>query len=109
MNNKWNKEIKKISKIIKDLSDKNENITYFNLHKKIFSDFNLEKKSDFIQKRTLGTLFDGVFLKNKKQIDYRSSDRGLKYTLDGVHLNSYGAQKIADIFYDQIIEIQNSL
>jgi len=109
LNNKWNKEIRRISKIIKDVSDLNDNITYLDLPNKIFSNRCKGKKSKFIQKSSLGVFFESIFLKNKNQIDNRSENRGLKFTLDGIHLNSLGAQKIAEIFHNQIIDIQNSL
>lgn len=109
LNNKWNKEIRRISKIIKDVSDSYENTIYLDLPKKVFSNIDKEKKSKYIQKSSLGTFFESIFLKRNNQINSRSESRGLKFTLDGIHLNSYGAEKIAEIFYEQIIDIQNNL
>ena len=98
--NIWNKKLRILSKLINELSNKRENVFYIDLHEEIRLD---KQKNNYIARNAFRVLLDALFLRSKDQVDKKSSKRGLSYTLDGVHLNSKGAQIVADIFYKQII------
>jgi lysophospholipase L1-like esterase len=97
--NIWNEKLGKYSDIIQGVSNEKDNVIYLDLLK----DISLDKQSShYIANNIFRLVFDAVFLRTQKQIDNKSADRGLIYTLDGVHLNSKGAQKVADVLYKQI-------
>ena len=43
-------------------------------------------------------------LNDQKRVDKKSKERNLFFTLDGVHLNSRGAELVADVFYRYIVK-----
>ena len=49
---------------------------------------------------------DEMKLKTNSQIDRQADERGLHTTLDGVHLNSTGADIVANEFMDTITAVQ---
>lgn len=47
-------------------------------------------------------MVDIFFYKKPSRIDRLSKERGLHLTLDGIHLNSTGAQIVAEIYASEI-------
>ncbi len=43
-------------------------------------------------------MLDALMLRSQIRVDHVAAERGLYVTLDGVHLNSAGAQLVADAF-----------
>lgn len=107
INNKWNKKLDSISKIIKKVSKEYDNIEFVDIRKKIYPKLKI-KKTDYIMKNPLKILMDYLRFKNPKKVDEKSKLRDLQFTLDGVHLNSNGAKIVADIFYKKIKEIEKN-
>jgi len=60
--------------------------------------------SGFINTNVIRVLLDVLFYKSPLRIDKLSQKRGLHLTLDGVHLNSKGADIVAQQ-YSSIIEL----
>lgn len=60
--------------------------------------------SGFVNTNVMRVLLDVLFYKNPFRIDKLSRKRGLHVTLDGVHLNSKGANIVAQQ-YSSIIEL----
>lgn len=48
---------------------------------------------------------DALFYKSSLRIDHLSSKRGLKYTIDGIHLNSHGALIVAEKYGEYVEEL----
>jgi hypothetical protein len=48
---------------------------------------------------------DVLFYKKPSRIDKLSKERGLQFTLDGVHFNSSGAQIVADVYASAIEQL----
>lgn len=105
INNKWNKKLDNISKIIKHVSKEYDNIEFVDIRKKIYPKLKT-KKTDYIMKNPLKILMDYLRFKNPKKVDEKSELRSLQFTLDGVHLNSAGAKIVSDIFYKKIKEFE---
>ena len=40
------------------------------------------------------------------RVDEKAAERGLYFTLDGVHLNSVGAEMVADMFSKAVVKEQ---
>jgi lysophospholipase L1-like esterase len=102
VNNSWNREIEELSRIIQKTSTSYENVEYLDLRKIIFPKLDDQNLSEYLPESATRVALDLILLKQKEQIDKKSSDRGLIFTLDGVHLNSRGAEIVADIFLEPI-------
>ena len=95
LENHTNKEIKELSALIKSLSEK-ELIDYMNLHTIFEKELASRDSSTYIPTNPFRVMLDVFFYKSEARIDRLSSQRGLKLTLDGIHLNSTGARIVAD-------------
>ena len=102
MNNQWNKEIEELSRIIEKVSASYENVEYLDLRKIIFPKLVDQNVSEYLPESATRVALDVILLKQTEQIDKKSSERGLIFTLDGVHLNSRGAELVAEIFMETI-------
>jgi lysophospholipase L1-like esterase len=106
-NNKWNKELKKYSEIIKQISNDFKNVEYIDMRKVFVSKFSTKNVSDFLPNSNSRLFFDSLTIRNAEQADEKSSERGLQFTADGVHLNSVSANIVADIFSQKILKFSN--
>jgi lysophospholipase L1-like esterase len=102
--NLWNRELENLSAEIKTLSAAYTNIRYIDLRTIFRSELTSKRISNYVARGAIGVAWDVLLLRSLKQIDQRSSTRGLHYTLDGVHLNSQGAELAAGIFAKAIQE-----
>ena len=107
MNNQWNKEIEKLSRIIEKVSASYENVEYLDLRKIIFPKLVDQNVSEYLPESATRVVLDVILLKQTEQIDKKSSERGLLFTLDGVHLNSRGADLVAEIFLETIKSLEH--
>lgn len=101
-NNSSNKEIMEITYLIEDITIKNANISFLNLHSVFEEHLAKVNSSDYISTKVLTVMKDVLFYKKHSRIDKLSSKRGLHVTLDGIHLNSSGAQIVADVYASAI-------
>jgi lysophospholipase L1-like esterase len=102
IDNRWNKEIEELSGIIEKASASYENVEHLDLRKIIFPKLNNKNVSGYLPESATRVALDLILLKQKEQIDKKSSERGLLFTLDGVHLNNRGAELVADVFLETI-------
>ncbi len=109
LDNKWNKELEQLALAIRDLTATYANITYVDLRSKFAQVLGSLKSSDYITKSAIGLLRDTAKLKTPELVDQKSVERGLMLTLDGVHLNSKGAQLVKEIFAENICQIESNL
>jgi len=100
--NKWNKKLDVLNDIIEELSDQYYNVDYVDLRNIFYKKLEGKKISRYIRISIIKTIKDTFLLQTDEKIDWKSQDRGLYFTIDGVHLNSKGASIIADIFYKKI-------
>ncbi|MFF2754097.1 SGNH/GDSL hydrolase family protein [Psychrobacillus sp. NPDC058041] len=108
INNVSNKEIKELSTIIESVATHHENVHFLNMQtffEKRLADVN---SSDYISTNPMRVMMDVFFYKKATKIDELSKKRGLNLTLDGIHLNSHGAQMVADVYASIINHIKNS-
>ena len=101
-NSGWNQELGALSRIIERVSDPFPKVKYLDLREIIYPQLNDKKTSVYLPTSLTRIGLDTVLLKQNAQIDKMSSERGLVFTLDGVHLNSRGAEIVADIFLENI-------
>lgn len=99
--NPSNKEIKELSILIKSLSEKVQ-IAYLDLQAVFERELANGNSSDYISTNPFRVMFDVFFYKNEARVDRLSYQRGLKLTLDGIHLNSAGAKIVSDQYVNVI-------
>lgn len=104
--NKWNKKLDQLSRTISQLSEEFNAVRFIDIRKRFISQLKSNKVSKFIPKSVIGVVFDGLLNRSPEKISQISINRGLKFTVDGVHLNTNGAELCAKIF-TEIIESYN--
>lgn len=104
LQNHSNQEIKELTSIMESVALKSDNIYFVNMQNLFKEHLENLECSSFINKNVMRVLLDVLFYKNPLRIDKLSQKRGLHVTLDGVHLNSKGANIVAQQ-YSSIIEL----
>jgi len=102
LENEWNRRLGRLSGIISELTAGYEQAAYIDLRAVFRAYLNGKALSDYLPESLARTGFDVIGLREPKQVDERSAERGLYYTLDGVHLNSRGAEITAEVFAARI-------
>lgn len=98
MDSPSNMEIKELAKMVDSIASSYMDISVLDMQQ-IFSKHlaNLEC-SDYISTNVMTIMKDALFVKKIPRIDKLSKERGLYFTLDGVHMNSKGAEIVADAY-----------
>ncbi len=107
--NEYNNILGTYADEINDLVASYEKMTYVNLRTKVFNKLSNLEQSDYIAKGLVQIMRDVKECDTTECIDTRSSERGLHFTLDGVHLNSAGAQLVHDSLKKHISSVKNSI
>jgi lysophospholipase L1-like esterase len=103
---RWNKELGELSEIVRRLSEPGKNIFFIDLRKIIIDKLKNMEASDYLPFSAGKIVLDALCCRNPERVDKKSEERGLHFTLDGVHLNSAGAKIAADTFYKKIKSLQ---
>jgi lysophospholipase L1-like esterase len=109
INNQWNQEMEELSRIIEQVSDSYNNVEYLDLRKIVLPKLEGKTISSYLPKSVGRIALDTLSLKHNEQIDRMSTERGLFYTLDGVHLNSVGAELVAEAFLETIKKVEGRI
>lgn len=102
LENDWNRRLARLCGIISELTAGYEQAAYIDLRSIFGSMLSDRKISDYLPESLARVGFDVLGLREPEQIDERSAQRGLHFTLDGVHLNTEGARQVADVFQKRI-------
>jgi hypothetical protein len=102
INNDWNQELGILSKIIQDLSVSYPNVEFIDLRKPFISHLSSERISPYVPKSLSRVIWDKLFSNSLEDWEKKASERGLHVTIDGVHLNQTGAEKVAEVFLKKI-------
>lgn len=97
-NNASNNEIKQMNALIESIASKYENVSFLNMQSVFFNHLSKEIPTDYINTKVMRVMMDVLLYKNASKVDKISKKRGLHLTLDGIHLNSAGAQIVANSF-----------
>jgi lysophospholipase L1-like esterase len=100
----WNKELDQLAHLIQHILRDYEICSYLDLRKKIQARFPTENSS-FYQHSILSTIHDALRVTTPEQSEEKAQQRGLRFTIDGIHLNHAGAQAVAELFYEHIINL----
>jgi lysophospholipase L1-like esterase len=104
LESKWNRKLEEMSVDIRALSNEYENVTFANLREMFILKMGEKQGSSYLPTSIIQFFKDKSTCSKNEEVDRRSSDRGLTFTLDGVHLNSAGAEIVADFLKDTIKE-----
>lgn len=102
IDNAPNNEIKELNVLIQSIARKHANINFIDMQTGFFRHLSKVNSSDYISTKVMRVMMDILFYKKPSKIDKISKERGLHLTLDGIHLNSAGAQIVAEIYASKI-------
>jgi lysophospholipase L1-like esterase len=102
IDNAWNEELTVLSKIIRDLSVKYPNVEFVDLREHFIPQLASKNISPYVPKSVFRVILDALFVKNPEELEKKATERGLHYTIDGVHLNKAGAEKVANVLLEKI-------
>ena len=97
-NNASNIEIKQMNALIESIASKYENVSFLNMQSVFFNHLSKVNPSEYMNTKVMRVMMDVLLYKKASRVDKVSKKRGLHLTLDGIHLNSAGAQIVADCY-----------
>lgn len=97
-----NNEIKELSVLIQSITSKHENVSFIDMQSVFLDYLSKVNSSDYTSIKVMTVMKDVLLYKKPSRIDKLSKERGLHLTLDGIHLNSIGAQIVADTYASEI-------
>jgi lysophospholipase L1-like esterase len=102
LDNGWNDRLVKLSAIIEDVASRVDRAEYLNLQAIFARELAGRPTTRTLPGSALRVAFDWLTARSQEQIDRRATARGLHLTLDGIHLNSAGAELAAYAFAETI-------
>jgi lysophospholipase L1-like esterase len=102
LDNAWNKEVTVLSQIIHDLSVSYPNVEFVDLREHFIPQLTTKNISPYIPKSFFRVIFDALFVKTPEELEKKATEKGLHFTIDGVHLSKAGAEKVADVLLEKI-------
>lgn len=105
IDNASNKEIKELNNLIQSIARKHGNVRFLDIQSVFFSHLSFVNSSDYIGIKVIKVMGDLLLYKKPSRIDKISKERGLHLTLDGIHLNSTGAQIVTEIYASEIEQL----
>ncbi len=103
--NATNNEIKELNVLIESIASKYENVSFLNMQSMFFNHLSKVSTSDYINTKVMRVMMDVLLYKKASKVDKISKERGLHLTLDGIHLNSTGAQIVAESYATKIKDL----
>jgi lysophospholipase L1-like esterase len=106
LDSQWNRQIDVLANIIEGLTTHYGPVEYLDLRPAFYAKLADRQTSDYLQEHPLRIALDILTLWSDAQVDKQAAKRGLHFTLDGVHLNSAGAEIVADMFSKAVVKEQ---
>lgn len=109
LESKWNMLLDDFNQVIQNTSFEYKDVEFVNIRERFTGRFANRKISTYLPTSAFRIARDKASLITREHVDRKSSERGLHFTLDGVHLNSEGAKIVSDVLKERIEEfIQNA-
>ncbi|KPJ64218.1 hypothetical protein AMJ44_13170 [candidate division WOR-1 bacterium DG_54_3] len=102
LSNEWNRELEELANIIRRLSKSHKNTEYLDLRRIFVKELASKKPSNYVLKSPVRLMVD-LALDSPEKVNKKSAERGLCFTLDGIHLNGQGAEIVAHAFYSLVL------
>jgi lysophospholipase L1-like esterase len=106
LSNPWNQQLGVLSAIIEELSASYANVSYLDLRSIFAAKLAEYPPSSFLPTNLFRMMIDTVFSVSDEAVDRTSARRGLRLTLDGVHLNGRGAELVAESMAEIINKVR---
>lgn len=103
LQNEPNMEIKELSSIMESSAMSFNNVHFVNMQNLFRQHLKHNYSTNFINTNVIRVMIEVLFYNSPSRIDQLSEKRGLYLTMDGIHLNSKGADIVAQQ-YTSIIE-----
>lgn len=104
LDNPWNRALEPLIAAVERISAQYYVSRYIPLREAFVCELTEERSSAYLARSLTGIQLDKL-LRTPQQVDAVAARRGLRFTLDGVHLNSRAANRVAKIFYQTISEL----
>jgi lysophospholipase L1-like esterase len=101
-----NREVETLARLIEELTLHYERVEFLDLRPTFYPELVDAHSVGFLPQSPLHVGVDILTLRNNAQIDKKAAARGLRFTIDGVHLNSAGAEIVAHIFAQSVVKEQ---
>jgi len=96
--NEWNQELDVRAAAVEALCKRFPSVEFVHLRSAMPDVGPDQVASVFVERSSFGTVWEVLALRTPADVDRVSAERGLRYTLDGIHLNSRGAAAVAGTF-----------
>ena len=106
LSNPWNRELEALSHLVEELAPRHERTEYLDLRAAFVRRLADKPVSGYLPISVIRVALDALTLRSDEQIDRQAAERGLRLTLDGIHLNSVGAGLVAEMFLETIAAIK---
>jgi lysophospholipase L1-like esterase len=106
LSNPWNQELDVRAREMESLCADFARVEFLNLRPYMPEVASGECSSPYVEKSGLGTVWEAIALRDPEAVDRVASERGLCYTMDGIHLNSRGAKAVAAAFEERIAQLR---
>lgn len=100
-----NNELKELNVLIESITRKYANVRFLNLQSVFLRYLSKLNCSNYIKTKVIRMMVEALFYKNPSKVDKQSKERGLHLTLDGIHLNSTGANMVAEHYAAEISKL----
>jgi lysophospholipase L1-like esterase len=98
LDNPWNRRLRELARLIEDITAECDAAEFLDLQTAFARELPARPGRERIPRNPLRVVLDALTLRTDGQIDAKAAERGLRLTLDGVHLNSAGAKLVAEEF-----------
>jgi lysophospholipase L1-like esterase len=108
LSNPWNQELDVRAREMESLCARFGRVEFLNLRPDMPDVASSECASPFVEKSGLGTVWEAIAFRDPEDVDRVAAERGLCYTMDGIHLTSRGARAVAEAFAGRIMALRRS-
>jgi lysophospholipase L1-like esterase len=95
LENPWNKELANLCEIIASVCASFDSVQSLDLRARVAEQLKGKQASGYLPVSVTSIACEALFLRTPAHVDRVARRRGLRFTLDGVHLNSVGAAAVA--------------
>jgi lysophospholipase L1-like esterase len=106
VDSRWNRQIDALARAIAELATRYEAVIYLDPRPAFYAELAKRQTSNYLKESPLRIALDVLALRSAARVDEKAAERGLYFTLDGVHLNSVGAEMVADMFSKAVVKEQ---
>ena len=106
LSNPWNQELDVRAREMESLCGGFDGVEFLSLRPHMTDVALGGCSSPYVEKSGLATVWEAVALRTPEDVDRLAAERGLCYTVDGIHLNSRGARAVAEAFTERIAKLR---